>query len=91
MPANLTFVPRDPNDIDLAKRFTRACLKVGLLREIKPRRFREALDETEAQERGGPSKAGEDCSAPRSRRGRSAAAPRDKGVARAEAGRGSVG
>jgi len=36
--SNLTFVPRDPNDLDLAKRFTRACLKVGLL-EIKPRRF----------------------------------------------------
>jgi len=39
MPANLTFIPRDPHDVDLAKRFTRACLKVGLLREIRPRRF----------------------------------------------------
>ncbi len=37
--SNLTFVPRDPNDSDLAKRFTRACLKVGLLREIKPHRY----------------------------------------------------
>lgn len=37
--SNLTFVPRDPHDVDLAKKFTRACLKVGLLREIRPRRF----------------------------------------------------
>jgi ribosomal protein S21 len=37
--SNLTFVPTDPHDVDLAKRFTRACLKVGLLREIKPRRY----------------------------------------------------
>jgi len=37
--SNLTFVPRDPHDTDLAKRFTRACLKVGLLREIKPRHY----------------------------------------------------
>ena len=37
--SNLTFIPRDPQDVDLAKKFTRACLKVGLLREIKPRRF----------------------------------------------------
>ena len=29
----------DPHDTDLAKKFTRACLKVGLLREIKPRRY----------------------------------------------------
>jgi ribosomal protein S21 len=36
---NLTFVPRDPHDVDLAKKFTRACLKVGLLREIRPRRY----------------------------------------------------
>jgi ribosomal protein S21 len=34
---NFTFVPRDPLDVDLAKRFTRACLKAGLFREIKPR------------------------------------------------------
>jgi ribosomal protein S21 len=36
---NLTFVPRDLHDVDLAKKFTRACLKVGLLREIRPRRY----------------------------------------------------
>jgi ribosomal protein S21 len=37
--SNLIFVPRDSTDLDLAKKFTRACLKVGLLREIKPRRY----------------------------------------------------
>jgi ribosomal protein S21 len=34
---NFTFVVRDPNDLDLAKRFTKACLKVGLFKEVKPR------------------------------------------------------
>lgn len=36
---NFTFVVRDPNDLDLAKKFTKACLKVGLLKEIKPRAY----------------------------------------------------
>ncbi len=36
---NLTFIPRDPSDHDLAKKFTRACLRAGLLREVRPRRF----------------------------------------------------
>jgi ribosomal protein S21 len=36
---NFTFVVRDPNDLDLAKRFTKACLKVGLLKEIRPRTY----------------------------------------------------
>lgn len=34
---NLTFVPRDHNDLDLAKKFTKACLKAGLFKELKPR------------------------------------------------------
>jgi ribosomal protein S21 len=37
--SNLTFVPRDPHDVDLAKKFTRACLKAGLFREVRPRRY----------------------------------------------------
>jgi ribosomal protein S21 len=37
--SNLTFLVRDHIDIDLAKKFTRACLKQGLPREIRPRRF----------------------------------------------------
>jgi ribosomal protein S21 len=34
---NLTMVVRDSHDLDLAKRFTRACLRAGLLREVRPR------------------------------------------------------
>jgi ribosomal protein S21 len=34
---NLTFVPRDPLDLDLAKKFTKTCLKAGLFKELKPR------------------------------------------------------
>jgi small subunit ribosomal protein S21 len=36
---NFTFVPRDPLDPDLAKRFTRACLKAGLFKEAKRHDF----------------------------------------------------
>jgi small subunit ribosomal protein S21 len=38
---NLTFVPHDPQGPDLAKRFTRACLKAGLFKEMKKRTFHE--------------------------------------------------
>jgi small subunit ribosomal protein S21 len=38
---NLTFVPRDPQDVDLAKKFTRACLKAGVFKEMKRRTFHE--------------------------------------------------
>lgn len=41
MPANLTFIPRDPQDLELAKKFTRACLKAGIFKEMKKRTFYE--------------------------------------------------
>ncbi len=89
---NLTFVPRDPQDADLAKKFTRACLKVGLLREIKPRRYVNPSMKRRLKNKVARAKLAKTARRHAAGEGCLVAAPRGEGVAakRAEARRGVV-